>query len=195
MKRKSRDSYVMKKTIKKHIDKQDFVKVYLSDDNGFSMIHFEGIVFDQSEKFVLMCDFEDFKFDGFVVFRKSDISEIKRSENESFVDSIIEKEGLKSSIIQKAANLDLNLDGFKEIVETLKVIEQPVIIEHLYDSKPRFHIGPITKIKGKKVYVDYINAKGEYDLKPVVSKFKEITYIKFDSLYANLFFKYAKRIM
>lgn len=96
----------MKKRIKKHIDKQNFVKIYLADDEGSTLTHFEGFIFDQNDKYILMCDLEDFNYDGFVVARKSDISEIKRTDNEALFDSITEKEGLKATIIKKATNLD-----------------------------------------------------------------------------------------
>lgn len=184
----------MKKRIKKHIDNKNLVKVNLADDEGYSMINFNGIIFDQNDQYLLMSDFYDFNYDGFVVVRKSDISEIKRTDNESFFDSIIEKEGIKEIIIQKAFDLNFKLDEFPEMFSKLKELGVPVIIERLYESESKFQIGPITKVEKKKVFIDYFNAKGEYDMKPVTSKYKDITYFKLDSPYANMFFKYSKRI-
>ena len=185
----------MKKKIKKHIDAKNFVKVYLADDEGFTLIHFEGIIFDQNEKFILMSDFEDFNYDGFVVARKSDILEIKCANNESFFDSIIEKEGIKEVLLQKASDLNFKLSDFAEMFNTLKEIGGAIIIERLYETESKFQIGPVSKVEKKKVFIDYIKARGEYDLKPVTSKYKDITYFKLDSPYANMFFKYSKRVV
>lgn len=91
----------MKKRVKKYIDKNEFVKLYLTDKDENSLTHFEGFIFAQSSKFILMCDFQDFNYDGFVVVRKSDVSEIKRTENEIFFDSIVEAEGIKNKLLEK----------------------------------------------------------------------------------------------
>ncbi len=184
----------MKKRIKKHIDNKNYVKVYLADDDGFNLTNFEGIIFDQNDKFIFMSDFKDFNFDGFVVAKKSDITEIKRTEKETFIDTIFQKEGIKDAIIEKASLLNFKLGNFHEMFENLKKLGQAIIIERLYKGETVFQIGPVSKVEPKKVFIDYINAKGEYDLKPVTSKFKDITFIQFDNPYANMYFIYTRSI-
>ena len=184
----------MKKRINKHIDKKHYVKVYIEDKNGYSITHFGGIIFEQNEEHVLMCDMYDFNYDGFVVVRKSDISEIKRTENEKFFDRILDKEGIKKLILKKMKILSLKLDTYARMFSALKAKGLPVIIECRYGKKDLFQIGPIAKVKGKKVLVNYFNASGEYDLKPVISEFKNITFFRVDTEYANIFFKYAKAV-
>lgn len=50
----------------------------------------------------------------------------------------------------------------------LKEIGKAIIIERLYENDSIFQVGPIYKVEKKKVFIDYFNAKGEYDLKPVI---------------------------
>jgi hypothetical protein len=184
----------MKKSIKKHIENKNFIKVYISDNEGVNLTHFEGILFAQNDKYILMSDFEDFNYDGFVIVRKSDISEIKRTENEIFFDTILEKEGIKEIILQKKSEINFRLSDLPEMFSTLNELGKAIIIEQLYENKSKFLIGPITKVSKKKVYIDYFNAKGEFDLKPIATKYKDITYFKIDSPYANTFLKYSKKI-
>ncbi len=184
----------MKKRIKKHIDKKELVKLFLVDRDGDQLINFNGVIFAQNDEFVLMNDMFDFHFDGFVIVKKSDITEIKRTENEAFIDKIIESEGLKDQIEDKYTELGLSLSNFPEMFDYLKMKGKPVIIQDLYNGKDIFQIGPINSIEKKKVFIDYFNARGEYDLKPVSSKFKDITYVRIDSPYAEMFFKYSRRI-
>lgn len=184
----------MKKRIKKHIGKREFVKLFLVDTDGDELINFNGIIFAQNDDFVVMNDMFDFNFDGFVVVKKSDVSEIKRTENEVFFDKIIESEGLKNIIEDKYTELNFPLGNFPEMFEFLRIKGKPIIIQNLYDGKDTFQIGPINKIEKKKVFIDYFNSRGEYDMKPVSSKFKDITYFRIESPYANMFFKYARRI-
>jgi hypothetical protein len=184
----------MRKRIQKHIDKKEYVKIYLSDKKGYSLINFSGIIFNQNESFILMSDFNDFNFDGFVIIRKSDVSEIRKSENETFIDQILNKEGIKNEILNKSKSLDFLLSDFKEMFVDLEQKGKAIIIERLYEKESKFHIGPISKVEKKKVFINYFSAKGEFDLIPLVSKFKEITYFRIESPYANLYHKYSKTV-
>lgn len=187
-------TFKMKKRIKKYIDSKSYVKVYLADYEGFELTSFGGIIVEQNEKFILMSDLNDFNFDGVVIVRKSDISNVKRSINESFFDTIIEKEGIKQAIIQRTANLNFKLGDFTEMFISLKELGIAIIIEQLYANVSKFQVGPVSKVDKKKVFLDYFNANGEFDFKPVTSKFKDITFVRIDSPYANLFFKHVKWI-
>lgn len=184
----------MKKRIKKHIDKREFVKLFLVDYDGDELINFNGTIFAQDDDFVVMNDMHDFNFDGFVVVRKSDISEIKRTENEVFFDKIIKSEGLKKQIEDNFIELNFPLGSFPDMFEYLRIKGRPVIIEGLYNGKDTFQIGPISKVEKKKVFIDYFNSRGEYDMKPVSSKFRDITYFRIESPYTNMFYKYSRRI-
>ena len=184
----------MKARIKKHIEKQDFVKVYIVDHNDLDITHFEGIIFEQTDKFVLMNDTTDFSYDGLIVLRKSDISEIKHSDNEKFLKHILDSENITDILIQKKSAIDFKLGGFKEMFTWIKNQNRAVIVESKYSNDDRFQIGPINEVLDKKVRIDHFNACGEYDLKPVSAKFKEITFFRIDSPYCETFYKYAKRV-
>lgn len=90
--------------------------------------------------------------------------------------------------------MKISLAPFRELFSQIQNLCIPVIIECKYGNDDRFQIGPIYKVSDKKVRIKYFNARGEYDVKPVSSKFKEITSVKIDSPYANMFYKYAKEI-
>lgn len=179
------------KKIKKHIKKLQFVKVYISDKEEQSLTHFEGIIFDQNEEFLVMCDLSDFNYDGFVVLRKEDISSIKRSENEKFFNKILKEEKIIKEIQRRSGYLDFELGDTEQMFRQLKKMGIATIIECLYDSEEAFQIGPIVKAKADKLKMDYFNSRGEFDQASVTIKYKDITFFRFDSPYANLFFKYA----
>ena len=184
----------MRKRIKKHIENKDFVKVYIIDTDGDLITYFQGIIFEQSKEFILMNDTTDFNFDGFIVLRKSDVSEIKHTENETFFNLILDNEQITTFILNKRKELDFSLDSLEEMSNKLKVLGLPVIIECKYRKDERFIIGPIDAVSSKKVKIKYFNAKGEYELKPIPVKLSEITYLRIESPYANLYYKYAKEV-
>ncbi len=182
----------MNKSLNKHQKKQNFVKIYLADDNGTALNHFEGVVLDHNAEFVMMLDLMDFNYDGYVVFRKADICEIKRSKNEVFFQKILHKENLLQPILNDFH--PIKLGGMEDMFKQLKKRKLPIIVKRLYGSDDIFQIGPIHSVTQKKVRINYFNAQGEFDLKPVVSKFTSITFFRVDSIYANLFNKYAKKL-
>lgn len=182
----------MEKKIKKYINGRDFVKVYIANKQGKEITYFSGMIFNQSDDFILMCDFNDFNYDGFVVLSKSDISEIVYTKSECFFDLILEQEGIKEKLFKKIETLQFELGTYQQMFEILGQQNLPVIIEQLYKDDAKFQIGSIQKVKKKKVVINYFNARGVYDRKPVSSKFKDITFFRVDNPYANLFYKYAE---
>lgn len=60
----------MKKRINKHIENKDFVKVYITDNDDTEITHFEGLIFEQNDKLILMNDMTDFYYDGLVILKK-----------------------------------------------------------------------------------------------------------------------------
>jgi len=181
----------MKKRIKKYIDRKNFVKVHIVDKRAKEITNFSGIIFSQNNEFVLMCDFNDFNYDGFVVLSKSDISEIERTKRETFFDLILEREGIKKKVSKKLAALQFELGTYRQMFRKLEKQNVPIIIEELYQSDTQFQIGLIEAVKKEKVFINYIDAEGKYDPKIMPSKFKDITFFRIDSPYTNLFYKYA----
>jgi|GEM_PF-1486219 hypothetical protein len=180
------------KKLKKHIEKMQFVKVYITDKKEQGLTHFEGIIFNQNDNFIYMCDLSDFNYDGFVIIRKEDISHIKRSENEKFFNRILKGEKIIRDIKRRKEYLDFDLDDMKHMFGQLKKMEIATIVECLYASEESFQIGPIVKCKENKMKIDYFNSRGEFELEPVSIKYKDITFFRIDSPYASLFFKYAE---
>ena len=184
----------MKKRIQKHIDQKDFVKVYIVDEDDYGISHFEGYIFDQNDKLILMCDHNDFFYDGIIVLRKKDISEIKHSDNEKFLDKINIAEKTKELDYKKFENLKFKLDSWEAMFSNLKHLDKPLIAECKYDDDDRFIIGPVDSIDKKKVKIKYFNSTGEFDLKPSSVRFKDITFLRVDSPYANTFYRHVDEV-
>ncbi len=183
----------MNKKIAKHIKNQDYVKVYIADEDK-SITNFNGLIFEQSNKFILMSNTHDFYPEGLVVLRKSDVTEIRHSDNEKFYQKILEGEKIIPLIIDRCKSIPFSLDSFPKMFAQLQKLNLPLIVECNYNGDDRFNIGPVEEVLDKKVRIKYFNSRGEFDLKPVTLKYKEITVIRFDDPYANTFFKYAFQI-
>lgn len=179
--------------IDKHIEKLEFVKVYITDNEEQILTHFEGVIFNQNEDFIYMCDLSDFNYDGFVIVRKTDVAEIKRSDNEKFFNRILKEEKIIRNIRLRKREIGFRVGEMEEMFAQLRKKNFPVIVECLYGSEDSFQIGPIVQVKENKMKMDYFNSLGEFDEQPVSIKYKDITFVRIDSPYANLFYKYATR--
>ena len=184
----------MKQAIDNHIKNQDFVKAYLVDEEDSSITHIEGIIFEQTDKLILMNDMTDFNYDGLTVIRKKDLSEIKHTDNEQFFKTILDKEDITQKIRTHREKIKVNLSKYKDLLVQVIETKQPVIIECKYANDDRFLVGPITKIEDKYIKIKHFNSLGQYDLKEIKVKIKDITILKIDSPYANIFYKYANEI-
>lgn len=181
----------LNKKLSKHVKNENFVKVYTTC-KGLNLGHYEGFIFDYNDNYVLMNDMRDFDYDGLVVFKKSDIYEIKHTENEKFFLHLLKKEHIKKKIFKQKKKLQFQLASMQKMMETLKSLHIPVICEHLYGKKDLFQIGTIQKAGKKKAQMKYFNARGEYDYKLLAVSYKTLTLIRIDSPYANIFHKHSK---
>jgi hypothetical protein len=184
----------MKKRIQKCIEGSDYVKVHITERKGDYIKRVEGIILAQSTDLILMSDSFDFFYDGLMVIRKGDISEIQLTDNERFLKGILMAEGYTALVRRRHKQLGLKLGSLVQVLEQLKRKKVPVIIECKYGKTDLFQIGPILEVTDKRLSLDHFNARGEFDVKPVVAKLKDITTVQIDSPYANTFFKYAKRV-
>lgn len=183
----------MTKRINKLIKGKAYVKVHLSDDEDNYITHAEGIIVEQTADLLLMSDTTDFHYDGFTVLRKRDINEIELTDKERFFKKIFDAEGYSAQHIKRYKQLGVKLGTFQNTLDQLKQKGLPVIIECKYGRSALFQIGPVLEVTDKRVRIDHFNARGIFDSKPVTTKLKEITTIKFDAPYANTLFKYVKR--
>ena len=188
------DQRTLKKKLENHIANKDYVKIYITDEDELGITHFEGLVFEQNDEFILMSDSTDFFYDGLVILRKKDVSEIRHSDNERFIQHIMENEGWIKSTFEYKSKIRIQLRTLPEVLTQLKELGIAIIIECKYGDNDIFQIGPVNEVTKEFVKLDYFNAKGEYDLKPTFAKLEEITHIKVDSPYANIFQKYASKL-
>ncbi len=181
----------MSNKISQHIENQNFVKIYTSNKKGIAISNFQGIIFAQSENFIIINDCFDFNFDGFVLIRKKDISKIAHTNSQIFFKKILEKENIIQGIIEKYKLLELEFIDFKHIFEYAKNKNIALIIECKYGKDDDFFIGPITNINDEKVKIKFLSTQGHLDIKPTSVKLEKITFVRINSPYTDIFYKYT----
>jgi hypothetical protein len=178
----------IKQQIKYHLDNKKFCKVkrqVAEDTYEYS----NGYIVDNSGDFVLMQESNDFKVLGYLVFPISTITQIRFNNNEKYYNKIMQGEMQVDNVLKKHK---IDLTDWTTIFKTIKKAGFNVIIENENPEDESFVIGPIIKTTTTAVYIQYFNVIGYLDIEPTKIAFNNITSVKFDDHYINVFSKYLR---
>lgn len=149
----------------------------------------DGYIAGYSDEFVLMREVYDFLLDGYHVFPRHTIAEIRFDKNNKYYDKILTKEGINTGICNEH---DIDLTSWATIFRSIKKKGFPVIIENEDPDDESFDIGPVTKVTKAAVYVRYFDATGYLSEKPTRILWKFITVAQFDDRYSKIFSKHLR---
>ena len=174
--------------INDHIKKKNFVKIKRTVTEGSGDIM--GFILKMTKDFLLIQMEEEFYLNGYAIIKQDHYDSIRCNESDKAVKKILKGEGIIGS--DYGIKKKLRLKEWKTIFEDLLKHDYHVIIECEDLKEPLFLIGPIKKIKKDSVNIRYYNAQGVLNEKSTKVKYKDITIVKFDSRYINVFRKYLK---
>jgi hypothetical protein len=175
--------------LQKHIDKKDFVKVYRTVTDGEANI--SGFLLQMTKDFLLIQKEEEFSLNGYGIFRKDHFDSLRCNKFDKTLKRILKAEGILDSDF--GIDKKINLRNWNAIFKDLKEFYQHVIVEceDLEDSL--FVIGPIRRVNKDSVSIQYYDPTGLLDKKVTTVKYKDITLVKFDDRYINVFKKYLRK--
>ena len=164
------------------------LKQHLSFFRKFTSTRIHGYVLDFTDDFALIHQTDDFQLDGFAILPLNTIKKVKYSNFEKNYDYIMKEENLLSNLGSKYT---IDLTNWQTIFKAIESHKKFTIIECEQTWINRFLLGKLTKAKKKKVEILYLEANGIFETLVTEQKYKEITIVRFDEVYINLFQKYA----
>lgn len=154
---------------------------------------FEGItrgyIVGVSKDFVLLQESDDFKLYGYVIIPRYSIIHFRYNKFDKKYQQILEAEKVKLKF-----NYTIDLKSWKSICKDLKKTKLTVISECEHPKLDYFCIGKIKKVNKKSLSIRYFDAAGILDKDNTEHKYKEISKLRFDDHYANVFSKYLIKI-
>ncbi len=174
--------------IKGHVDKKDFVKIKRTVTEGSADI--SGFILQMSKDFLLIQKEEEFYLNGYAIIRKDHFDAIRCNKNDKAFKRILKAEGIIDS--DYGIKKKIRLKDWRTIFEDLMRHDYHVIVECEDLKESLFVIGPIKKINKDSVNIQYYDPTGLLDKKPTTVKYKDITLVKFDDRYINVFKKYLR---
>jgi len=174
--------------IKSHIDKKDFVKIKRTVTEGEANI--SGFILQMSKDFLLIQKEEEFSLNGYGIFRKDHFDALRCNKYDRAFKKILKAEGIIDS--DYGIDIKINLKSWRTIFEHLRKFDFHVIVECEDLKEPLFQIGPIKRVNVNSVSIQYYDPAGLLDKKPTTVNYNDITLVKFDDRYINVFKKYLR---
>jgi len=174
--------------IKSHVDKKDFVKIKRTVTEGEADI--SGFILQMSKDFLLIQKEEEFFLNGYGIIRKDHFDAIRCNKFDKARKRILKAEGIFDT--DYGIKNRITLKDWKTIFIDLLKYDCHVIVECEDLEEPLFVIGPIKKVNSDSVSIRYYDPTGLLDKKPTKVKYKDITLVKFDDRYINVFKKYLR---
>ncbi len=174
--------------IRNHIEKKDLVKIERTFTEGESNI--SGFILQSSKDFLLIQCEEEFYLNGYVIIRKDQFDNIRCNKFDRTLKKILSAE----RIIESDYGIDkkIKLNSWETIFEDLKKYDYHVIVECENLDEPAFIIGPIKKINKSSVHIQYYDPSGVLERTSTNVDYKDVTIVKFNNRYVNIFRKYLK---
>jgi hypothetical protein len=180
----------MKKSkIKEALTEGVKLKQHLSFLRTFTSRRIHGYVLDFTDDFMLIHQTDDFKLDGFAILPLNTLKEIRHNEYEKMYHYIMNAEELLNEL---GINYTIDLTNWQTIFKSIEKNEKFPVVECEQAWIKRYLLGKLTKVKKKKVEMLYLEANGIFEEFVTEQKYKEISIIRFDETYTNLFQKYAR---
>jgi hypothetical protein len=176
------------KLLKSYIGNKDFIRVEREFEEG--ELDVSGFLLNISKNFILMQKEEDFRLDGYYIIPKHRFDSIRNNKFDKTHKKILNKEGMTEK--DYGIDIEIDLTDWNTVFQSLKKNDRHVIVECEDMEEPMFLIGPIKRINKKSVSIQYYDATGLLDKKPTTVKFDDITIIRFDERYLNIFRKYLR---
>jgi hypothetical protein len=175
--------------LQKRIDKKDFVKIYRTVTEGESNI--SGFLLQMTKDFLLIQMEEEFYLNGYGIFKKNHFDSLRCNKFDKTCKRILKSE----RVIESDYGIDkkINLLSWETIFKDLKEFYQQVIVECEDLEESLFVIGPIKRVNKDSVSIQYFDPTGLLDKKVTTVKYKDITLVKFDNRYINVFRKYLRK--
>jgi hypothetical protein len=178
----------MQELLLEHKAKKNLISIERKD---IDQNNIQAFILSASSNLVLIQYLYDFKIDGIMVLRMSDISDINCSNTDKFQLQLLKDEKIYDQI-----NLQYNCDlkNWKTAISDLRRDYDYFILEDENKDDPIFLIGKIEKMTSRSVHLNYFSGAGNWYKKLSVIKYNDLTACQVDTNYINVYKRYFERI-
>lgn len=150
----------------------------------------QGFILGYADDLVLLQYVYDFRLDGLMVLRTTDITDIRCNATGEFQKQLLIDEQLFQQV---PFGISADLSDWRSIISQLSHQYRLMILEDEKAKPPQFLVGAIEKITQRSVWLRYFSGAGNWDDKPTKLAFKDITACQVATNYINVYQRYFDR--
>ncbi len=155
---------------------------------GMQHEHWNGFPLVVSDDLVLVRTLHDFTPDGFAVLRLRDVTGVTSGDAERFFERVLRAEGMLDGL---PAPRPVLLRSWRSVLESVRAHYRHAILECERVDEDDFVLGELTGVDDEAASVRYIQVDGTRERDATRVPLDELTLVRFDEQYINLFGKYA----
>jgi len=174
--------------LKSNISRKNLVLIEREFKTGSADIY--GYLLKVSDGFVLIHEYDDFELNGYSIIRQDQFESIRCNKIDRARRKIMDREGTLE--VDLGIRYEVTLNDWASIFTSLKQQNLSVIVECEEKANAAFTIGPIASINKKSVSIRHFDASGILADTPTKISYKDITIVRFDERYINVYTKYLR---
>lgn len=155
---------------------------------GLENEHWNGFPLVANDDFVLMRSLHDFALDGFAVLRVRDITGVRSADTERFFERVLRAEGMLDSLPPPKPVL---MRSWRSVLESVRAHYRYAILECEGVDSGDFVLGEIVSVDDEHASLRYIQVNGTRERELTKVSLHDLTLVRFDEQYVNLFGKYS----
>lgn len=140
------------------------------------------------DELVLVRSLHEFAVNGFAVLRLQDITAVLSTDAERFFERVLRAEG---ALDEAPAAKAVPLRSWRSVLEAVRRHYRHAIIECERAEGGDFYLGELAGVEGDEATLHYIQVSGTRERQLTRVALDDITLVRFDERYVNLFGRYA----
>lgn len=177
---------ILDKQLLRHTQSRDLVSIRRSEIDDHSI---QAFILDYSDSLLLLQYVYDFNLDGYMILRRSDITELRQSKTDAFQKKLLITEGLFEKV---DFSFRISLSSYNALLVSL-LSDEIVIVETELSNPADFFIGRILEANDTEAKIQYFTGIGRV-LRPASSiPIADITSCQLSSNYINVYKRHFQR--
>ena len=140
------------------------------------------------DELVLVRSLHEFAVNGFAVMRLRDITAVLSTDAERFFERVLRAEG---ALDEAPAARMVPLRSWRSVLEAVRLHYRHAIIECEGPEGGAFYLGELAGVEGDEATLHYIQVNGTRERALTRVALDDVTLVRFDERYVNLFGRYA----
>lgn len=162
--------------------KRQYARIARSGVSRSADYHF---VLDRGPSLVLLQDESSFRLDGYSIVNLADVTAVRSGRLERFTERLLKQEEIRPA----PPPVSIDLADWRSVLKSLQAYGKHVIIECETGDEDldEFFIGRIEKLNKVSLAFRHFDALGQWDDEPTTIRFRDITRVRFDERYIDVY--------